>query len=259
MPSLKAGFKSRDVARWLAGCEDAIESAEWNYGGKIAPVHLIREAGSKMEGEGADWYIDFRDKLKALTSWADFAAEVKARFVNKKTGLATEHAFFNAHQNGTFSDFVAVLTQERSQAGSGTDGTQAIPDKLFKRQLLHRCDELLYLRATASPSFALTKFTVNRLVAYLQTMLEAITLEQATTSMHRMGLRQEQGEPTQAMETRTPMLEGAAKEKAMYEGRCFTCNTKGHISANCPSKLNTASPCVNTPRPTPGPRMVAAI
>ncbi|SCZ98418.1 BZ3500_MvSof-1268-A1-R1_Chr7-1g09130 [Microbotryum saponariae] len=191
MPSLKADFKSRDVTRWLAGCEDAKKSAEWNYGGTIAPVHLIREAGSKMEGEGADWYINCRDKLKALKSWADFAHEVKARFVNEKTGLAAEHAFFNAHQSGRFSDFVATLTQERSQAGS-VDGTPAISDELFKCQLLHRCDELLYLRATASPSFALSKFTVNGLVAYLQTMWEAITLERMTTGARRMNWRNDQ-------------------------------------------------------------------
>ncbi|SGY53843.1 BQ5605_C006g03809 [Microbotryum silenes-dioicae] len=258
MPLLKAGSKSRDVARWLAGCEDAVESAEWNYG-KIATVHLIREAGSRMEGEGGDWYIDSRDKLKALKTWDDFAAEVKARFVSEKTGLAAEHAFFNAQQSGTFNKFIALLTQERSQAGLASDGTQVIPDELFKRQLLHRCDELLYLRATASPSFALDKFSVNALVAYLQTMWDAITLERATTGMRRLNLRHERGEPTQAVGPRTPRLEGAAKEKAMFEGRCFVCDTVGHISSNCPSKPNTASPHRDPPGSTPGPRMVAAI
>ncbi|SGZ28219.1 BQ5605_C027g10287 [Microbotryum silenes-dioicae] len=258
MPLLKAGSKSRDVARWLAGCEDAVESAEWNYG-KIATVHLIREAGSRMEGEGGDWYIDSRDKLKALKTWDDFAAEVKARFVSEKTGLAAEHAFFNAQQSGTFNEFIALLTQERSQAGLASDGTQVIPDELFKRQLLHRCDELLYLRATASPSFALDKFSVNALVAYLQTMWDAITLERATTGMRRLNLRHERGEPTQAVGPRTPRLEGAAKEKAMFEGRCFVCDTVGHISSNCSSKPNTASPRRDPPGSTPGPRMVAAI
>ncbi|SCZ92613.1 BZ3500_MvSof-1268-A1-R1_Chr5-2g08031 [Microbotryum saponariae] len=267
MPSLKADFKSRDVTRWLAGCEDAKESAEWNYGGTIAPVHLIREAGSKMEGEGADWYIDCRDKLKALKSWADFAHEVKARFVNEKTGLAAEHAFFNAHQSGRFSDFVATLTQERSQAGS-VDGTPAISDELFKCQLLHRCDELLYLRATASPSFALSKFTVNGLVAYLQTMWEAITLEWMTTGARGMNwrndqVRQDQGEAApHSAGTRTPVFDRAAtKEKALLEGCCFLCNAHGHIATNCTHKLSTASPTPTAfaSRPTPGPRMVAAI
>ncbi|KDE04442.1 hypothetical protein MVLG_05156 [Microbotryum lychnidis-dioicae p1A1 Lamole] len=195
MPLLKAGSKSRDVARWLAGCKDAVESAEWNYG-KIATVHLIREAGSRMEGEGGDWYIDSRDKLKALKTWDDFAGEVKAQFVSEKTGLAAEHAFFNAQQSGTFNKFIALLTQERSQAGLASDGTQVIPNELFKRQLLHRCNELLYLRATASPSFALDKFSVNALVAYLQTMWDAITLERATTGMQRLNLRHKRGEPT---------------------------------------------------------------
>ncbi|SGY55487.1 BQ5605_C139g13418 [Microbotryum silenes-dioicae] len=244
MPLLKAGSKSRDVARWLAGCEDAVESAEWNYG-KIATVHLICEAGSRMEGEGGDSYIDSRDKLKALKT--------------EKTGLAAEHAFFNAQQSGTFNEFIALLTQERSQAGLASDGTQVIPDELFKRQLLHRCDELLYLRATASPSFALDKFSVNALVAYLQTMWDAITLERATTGMRRLNLRHERGEPTQAVGPRTPRLEGAAKEKAMFEGRCFVCDTVGRISSNCPSKPNTASPRRDPPGSTPGPRMVAAI
>ncbi|SGY16153.1 BQ5605_C012g06777 [Microbotryum silenes-dioicae] len=43
------------------------------------------------------------------------------------------------------------------------------------------------------------------------------------------------------------------------EGRCFVCDTVGHISSNCPSKPNTASPRRDPPGSTPGPRMVAAI
>ncbi|SGY12000.1 BQ5605_C011g06353 [Microbotryum silenes-dioicae] len=236
LPTLNAGFKSRDVTRWLAGCEDAIESAEWNYGGKIAAVHLIREAGCKMEGEGADWYIDCRDKVKALKSWPEFAQEVKARFINEKTGLEAKHAFYNAHQTGTLSDFVATLIAARGQAGL-IGGTQVISDELFKDHLLHRCDELLYLRATASPSFNVAKFTMNQLVAYLQSLWEAITLERATTGVRRMGLRNDQ---------------------ALHEGRCFHCDVHGHIAADCPSKPGTSlTPAPS--RPTPGPQMVAAI
>ncbi|SCV68124.1 BQ2448_245 [Microbotryum intermedium] len=251
------------VTRWLAGCEDAIESAEWNYGGEIEAVHLIREAGNKMEGEGADWYMDRRDNLKALKSWAEFAAEVKTRFVNEKTGLAAEHTFFNAHQGGTFGDFVAVLTQERSQAGSDPTGTPCISDDLFKRQLLHRCDELLYLRATASPSFSLAKFTVNGLSAYLQSMWDAITLERVTTGVRRMGWRQEASEATQTVGTRPPLLDPVAKEKATREGRCFLCNVQGHISAHCPSKQTSSAPSAPlqtaSPRPVVKPALVAAI
>ncbi|SGY12016.1 BQ5605_C011g06359 [Microbotryum silenes-dioicae] len=236
LPTLNAGFKSRDVTRWLAGCEDAIESAEWNYGGKIAAVHLIREAGCKMEGEGADWYIDCHDKVKALKSWPEFAQEVKARFINEKTGLEAKHAFYNAHQTGTLSDFVATLIAARGQAGL-IGGTQVISDELFKDHLLHRCDELLYLRATASPSFNVAKFTMNQLVAYLQSLWEAITLERATTGVRRMGLRNDQ---------------------ALHEGRCFHCDVHGHIAADCPSKPGTSlTPAPS--RPTPGPQMVAAI
>ncbi|SGY14503.1 BQ5605_C010g06209 [Microbotryum silenes-dioicae] len=264
LPTLNAGFKSRDVTRWLAGCEDAIESAEWNYGGKIAAVHLIREAGCKMEGEGADWYIDCRDKVKALKLWPEFAQEVKARFINEKTGLEAKHAFYNAHQTGTLSDFVATLIAARGQAGS-IGGTQVISDELFKDHLLHRCDELLYLRATASLSFDVAKFTMNQLVAYLQSLWEAITLERATTGVRRMGLRndqvrQEQNNSAAHQTSGRPMagLDRTPRDKAPHEGRCFHCDVHGHIAADCPSKPGTSL----TPaplRPTPGPRMVAAI
>ncbi|SGY19582.1 BQ5605_C014g07689 [Microbotryum silenes-dioicae] len=264
LPTLNAGFKSRDVTRWLAGCEDAIESAEWNYGGKIAAVHLIREAGCKMEGEGADWYIDCRDKVKALKSWPEFAQEVKARFINEKTGLEAKHAFYNAHQTGTLSDFVATLIAARGQAGS-IGGTQVISDELFKDHLLHRCDELLYLRATASPSFDVAKFTMNQLVAYLQSLWEAITLERATTGVRRMGLRndqvrQEQNNSAAHQTSGRPMagLDRTPRDKALHEGRCFHCDVHGHIAADCPSKPGTSlTPAPS--RPTPGPRMVAAI
>ncbi|SGY32290.1 BQ5605_C002g01345 [Microbotryum silenes-dioicae] len=260
LPTLNAGFKSRDVTRWLAGCEDAIESAEWNYGGKIAAVHLIREAGCKMEGEGADWYIDCRDKVKALKSWPEFAQEVKARFINEKTGLEAKHAFYNAHQTGTLSDFVATLIAARGQAGS-IGGTQVISDELFKDHLLHRCDELLYLRATASPLFDVAKFTMNQLVAYLQSLWEAITLERATTGVRRMGLRndqvrQEQNNSAAHQTSGRPMagLDRTPRDKALHEGCCFHCDVHGHIAADCPSKPGTSL----TPaplRPTPGPQM----
>ncbi|SGY49849.1 BQ5605_C001g00827 [Microbotryum silenes-dioicae] len=264
LPKLNAGFKSRDVTRRLAGCEDAIESAEWNYGGKIAAVHLIREAGCKMEGKGADWYIDCRDKVKALKSWPEFAQEVKARFINEKTGLEAKHAFYNAHQTGTLSDFVATLIAARGQAGS-IGGTQVISDELFKDHLLHRCDELLYLRATASPSFDVAKFTMNQLVAYLQSLWEAITLERATTGVRRMGLRndqvrQEQNNSAAHQTSGRPMagLDRTPRDKALHEGRCFHCDVHGHIAADCPSKPGTSlTPAPS--RPTPGPRMVAAI
>ncbi|SGZ30190.1 BQ5605_C110g13212 [Microbotryum silenes-dioicae] len=233
LPTLNAGFKSRD-----------------NYGGKIAAVHLIREAGCKMEGEGADWYIDCRNKVKALKSWPEFAQEVKARFINEKTGLEAKHAFYNAHQTGTLSDFVATLIAARGQAGS-IGGTQVISDELFKDHLLHRCDELLYLRATASPSFDVTKFTMNQLVAYLQSLWEAITLERATTGVRCMGLRndqvrQEQNNSAAHQTSGRPMagLDRTPRDKALHEG-----------AASTPGTSLTPAPS----RPTPGPRMVAAI
>ncbi|SGZ27961.1 BQ5605_C026g10229 [Microbotryum silenes-dioicae] len=241
---------------WFGGgCEGRSLTSGWD--GVVHPSCRFQKKSERHEiALEPHW---FRVQTERIKRGAAPYTEVKARFVSEKTGLAAEHAFFNAQQSGTFNEFIALLTQERSQAGLASDGTQVIPDELFKRQLLHRCDELLYLRATASPSFALDKFSVNALVAYLQTMWDAITLERATTGMRRLNLCHERGEPTQAVGSRTPRLEGAAKEKAMFEGHCFVCDTVGHISSNCPSKPNTASPRRDPPGSTPGPRMVAAI
>ncbi|SGY32280.1 BQ5605_C002g01343 [Microbotryum silenes-dioicae] len=138
-------------------------------------------------------------------------------------------------------------------------------DEARERSRAFHCDELLYLRATASPSFDVAKFTMNQLVAYLQSLWEAITLERATTGVRRMGLRndqvrQEQNNSAAHQTSGRPMagLDRTPRDKALHEGCCFHCDVHGHIAADCPSKPGTSLTLAPS-RPTPGPQMVAAI
>jgi hypothetical protein len=229
LPALEADFGPQDLLRWFNRCEDAFENYEEQLAeGQVFQVKTkIREAGVKMEGEGAIWWDLNRAELKALRTWEEFVSKVKGRFLPAGWELQAQHKFYGIRQTSDFSTFAASLLAARHEVGS------SISDDLLKAHLLHFSHPILYLRVTASTTFSLTSLSFDQLVSHMGTVWAGLVAE---GHIPRVSTRASpsSSSPLPAPAGRLPPLSEEGRVKLRVEGRCFKCRELGHSTQDCP-------------------------
>lgn len=236
LPSI-SDYTYQAISSWLNGCTDEMES--WEEQAEVGLVltvkSRIREAGSKMEGEGATWWNQRREQLKALATWEEFVSAVRTRFLNSNAEQVAMHAFYLTKQMNGFPSFATALTTARHNVGT-------ISDDMFKAHLLHYSTKILYLRLHSSTSFDANALSVDQLIGHMSTVWEGLVAEGAVLNAAAPPAPRASSWGTSVVGSRHPPLGDADRLRLKAAGGCFKCRKTGHLASDCPGDASMGVP-----------------
>ncbi|KAJ7119394.1 hypothetical protein C8R46DRAFT_1238667 [Mycena filopes] len=277
-PKLTGELTPATIHGWLGRCEDTFEAWEaLNPDKTMKPQVIITLAGLKMEERAAaTWWNENRAELKKLSSWAEFAGKVKARFVPSNWRMAALGAFHAIQQGQTpFPDFAKTLVEARNVLASGGVG-YVITDSVLKNHLLFYSHPVLRLRVSGQHDLPFVTMTVDSLVATMSSTWESLIAERVVripsaptptpllipaASLPSSSSLPTPTSATSSSSSRRPApLSPAEKEALRAANGCFNCRkspeTPGwvkHRFDNCPG-----DPVLGIP-PRSAPAVVAAV
>jgi hypothetical protein len=180
-PKLNEELSPTVIHGWLGRCEDTFESWQaMNPDKLIAARTLIMLAGLKMEESmAATWWNENRDKLKKLESWAEFAQEVKDRFVPSNWRMLALAAFYSIQQgSSSFLEFTKALQNARN-ALAGASQSWVISDAVLKNHLLFSSHPVLRLCVSGQQSLPFMTMKVDMLIATMSSTWDSMLAEGA--------------------------------------------------------------------------------
>jgi hypothetical protein len=146
----------------------------------IAVCMLITLTGLKMDQSTATtWWNENHDKLKKLGSWAEFAQEVKDRFIPSNWCMLALVAFYSIQQgSSSFLNFAKAL-QNACNALTGAGQSWVISDIVLKNHLLFLFHPVLCLCVSRQQSLPFMTMNVDTLIATMSLTWDSMLAEGA--------------------------------------------------------------------------------
>lgn len=232
------------IEAWLGTCEDGFEVYAMTKHEKATELDAatkIRLTGMQLqEPITAAWWNSKRKEYLKLTTWNAFEEKIRARFLPKGQKITALRHFFLCQQGRlSLDDYAATLTSARNAI---PDGSNVIPNPIFKYQLLFHSHPTLLLRVMAIHNFDIDSPTlgIDNLISLMSMQWDSLSAEGVIRNAGPPSLTRSLLPISVASSPLKP-LSPSERERLTAAGGCWRCRKTpadsgwvSHVGRTCP-------------------------
>ena len=224
--------KPEEFKEWCFKMELALRTSE------VEPINQVDFSVNFLEGNALLWLIASRENGTFFNSWQELKEALAKTFGPLRSAEENRLDLFSLRQEASLEEYIGEYSRISLHVEGIDDHSRAVlfvqglkPHLRLEalREHPETLSEAIHAARTAERAFALTGGRISGQTVY--------TRPGSQTGRPAPG--KFSNDSGKLKDARLPRLSVEERTVLMREGRCFKCRLSGHLSKDCPTRLNS--------------------